>query len=77
MAEVGGRLMPARCPPQRLEPLRRMRVSITSLDGWMREIRRSRRPVSGLAGVREVQAQPWMAATSCIGRIAFPRHAVA
>jgi hypothetical protein len=59
--------MPARCPPQRLEPLRRcphrsrfvaMRHAIAG---------ETIRPVSGLAGCVRMH----------VGRIAFPRHAVA
>ena len=50
MAEGGRRLMPARCPPQRLEPLRRMRVDRIRLRSQARIPRRNRRPVSGLAG---------------------------
>jgi hypothetical protein len=58
--------MPARCPPQRLEPLRRRRIDrVFAMRNAI--VGETARPVSGLAGCVRMH----------VGRIAFPRNAVA
>jgi hypothetical protein len=59
--------MPARCPPQRLEPLRRRSQRIAFIAMCKTKADENPRPVSGLAGCVRVH----------VSRIAFPRHAVA
>jgi len=58
--------MPARCPPQRLEPLRRRRIAI-ALNAIDANRRRNRGPVSGLAGDARVAHRPDRLPASCSG----------